>query len=724
MSYPSQKRRLRPARGVAAAVAALMAAGAGLAALPSAFAVPSPSGPAGNIQTMAGMTVAFRQGGPGTDNVPATQSQWNNPRGLNFDGKGNVYVTDAINNQVRMIDNAGVVHLIAGTGAVGYTGDGGQAKSATLSQPHGVAVDSAGNVYIADSSNCVIREVDGSGNISTIAGNGVKDAVTGNCKHTPGQADGPPKTIGLDQPKSIFMTKENGVDTLYIADMGNSMIRKINVGAATPIMTRVAGTIQSKLYGGDNGPANMANLRHAEGVWVANDGTVYITDGGNNLVRKIANDAQHTITTIAGDVAAAQAAATTSGQELTQHNDDGDGGPALSAHLDEPRGITGDNNGHLYVAEENGSRIRRIDLDANGNSTTINTIAGDGHPADQRSNGGSYIIPGENGPALQTEFNHLHDIEVNPADGSLWIADSRNDRVRAIADVANAPLGQVPTATTTTPPPSGCTSNCTPVPAPSGKSGYWMLGNDGKVYAFGDAKNLTFGDASGRIPAGAKAVHIEPTPDAGGYWINDDRGGVYAFGNANSTLGGVDPSALQGGEKVTSLSSTPSGQGYWIFTSKGRVFAKGDAHNFGDLGALTLNGPILDSIPTPSGQGYYMVGSDGGVFAFGDAKFMGPMGGQHLNKPVEALVPTRDGAGYWLVASDGGIFAFGQAPFRGSMGSTPLNKPVVGMVRYGDGYLMVGADGGIFDFSSKPFQGSLGSNPPAHPIVFAATLDS
>src|SRR5689334_22396887 len=109
MSYPSSKRR-RPVRGAAAVVAALMG-GAGLASLPSAWAVPSPGGPAGNIQTMAGKTVAFRQGGPGTDNVAATDSQWNNPRGLNFDSNGNVYVTDALNNTVRMIDGSGIVHL-------------------------------------------------------------------------------------------------------------------------------------------------------------------------------------------------------------------------------------------------------------------------------------------------------------------------------------------------------------------------------------------------------------------------------------------------------------------------------------------------------------------------------------------------------------------------------------------------------------------------------------
>jgi len=741
MSYPSQKRRLRPARGVAAGLAALMAAGAGLAALPSAFAV-SPSGTAGTIQTMGGYTnpVTYRQGGYGPENVPATQSQVFNPRGLNIASNGDVYFTDALNQRVRMIDAAGNIHLVAGNpnpadgpAAAGpATAKGVSATDPTVmfNQPHGVAVSSDGSkIYIADSGNCVIRMVDkATGIITTIAGKGDKKPVaTGqdpnSAKCLGDFIDGPALQSNIDTPKQLFLINQGGVDWLYITDYGKSTIRKVDVSDPAPQIVTVAGNSQAKTFGGDGGQATRAQLNHAEGVWVANDGTVYITDGGNNLVRKV--DPSGIITTIAGNVQAAIDNANSASPSSSMLGDDaGDGGPAANAHLNGPRGITGDNQGHLFIAEETGARIRRINLDAPGGAT-IDTIAGDGQNSPQGN--GQSLIKGENGPALQTEFNFLHDIAYNGGsngDGSLWIADSKNNRIRAIADATHAPGAVVGdyTPPATQPGPTGCTSNCTPVPA--GKSGYWMLGNDGKVYAFGDAKPLNFGDASGRIPAGAKAVHIEPTPDAQGYWINDDRGGVYAFGDANSGLGGVDPSALQGGEKVTSLSSTPSGQGYWIFTSKGRVFAKGDAKFFGDLAAVTLNGPILDSIPTPSGQGYYMVGSDGGVFAFGDAAFLGSMGNTKLNKPVEALVPTRDGKGYWLVASDGGIFAFGQAPFNGSMGSTPLNKPVVGMVRYGDGYLMVAADGGIFDFSSKPFQGSLGANPPAHPIVFAATLDS
>jgi sugar lactone lactonase YvrE len=718
MSYPSQKRRLRPARGVAAAVAALMAAGAGLMALPSAFAV-TPAGTAGTIQTMAGFTNNYKQGGYGPEDVAATQSQLYNPRGLAVAPDGSVYFTDALNQRVRVVDPSGNIHLVAGNGTVTTPlsnmniGDNVPATSVTMNQPHGVAVSSDGKkVYIADSGNCVIRMVDtATGMISTIAGKGdKKQDATGKCLGD--FATGPALASDIDTPKQIFLINQNGVDWLYITDYGNSAIRKVDVSDPTPQIKVVAGTSQAKPFNGDGKPGNQTQLNHAEGVWVANDGTVYFTDGGNNLVRKV--DTNGIVTTLSGDVAAAVAnAALTSPSSALPGDDSGDGGPAVNAHLDGPRGITGDNAGHLFIAEENGARIRRINLNAPGGAT-IDTIAGDGVNSPQ--GGGQSGIKGENGPALQTEFNFLHDIFFNPADGSLWIADSKDNRIRAIADATNAPGAVVGTPTTTPTGPAGCVSNCTPVP---GQSGYWMLGNDGNVYAFGDAQSM--GNAS--IPAGVKAVHIEPTADGKGYWINDDKGGVYPFGDA-ANLGGVDPSQLQGGEKVTSLSSTPSGQGYWIFTSKGRVFTKGDAQNFGDLSKLTLNGPILGSIPTSSGQGYFMVGSDGGVFAFGDAHFIGSMGGKTLNKPVEALVPTKDGSGYWLVASDGGIFAFGNAPFKGSMGATPLNKPVVGMVRYGDGYLMVGADGGIFDFSSKPFKGSLGANPPAHPIVFAATLDS
>jgi hypothetical protein len=269
---------------------------------------------------------------------------------------------------------------------------------------------------------------------------------------------------------------------------------------------------------------------------------------------------------------------------------------------------------------------------------------------------------------------------------------------------------------TTNPTTGGSTNTTAPQVNPGNRSGYWMVGADGKVYGFGQAQR--FGDAG--LTPGTNAVDLEPTPTGDGYWVVDDAGGVAAFGDA-VYRGSPDSLTVKGDEKVTSLSSTQTGKGYWMFTNKGRVLAFGDATHFGDMAGKPLNAPVLDSIVTPQGLGYYMVAGDGGIFSFGDAKFYGSMGGKPLNKPVQSLVPDSDGVGYWLVASDGGIFAF-DAPFRGSMGGKPLNKPVTGMVRFADGYLMVGEDGGIFNFSSQQFLGSLGSTPPARPIVSVAAL--
>jgi len=285
-----------------------------------------------------------------------------------------------------------------------------------------------------------------------------------------------------------------------------------------------------------------------------------------------------------------------------------------------------------------------------------------------------------------------------------------------IVDPAGPPVTTTSSTTVTTAPVT--TPTTTPVATVPNRSGYWMVGSDGRVYNFGDAKS--YGDAV--IAAGAQAVDIEPTPSGNGYWIVDDQGHVFPRGDAQG-FGDVDRSVLKPGELVTSLSSTATGNGYWVFTTLGRAISFGDAVWYGDMSQTKLNGPVLGSIPSADGKGYYMVASDGGIFTFGDALFKGSMGGKTLNKPVESLVPSGDG-GYWLVASDGGIFAFGGAPFRGSMGAITLNKPVTGMVRFGNGYLMVAADGGIFSFSDKQFFGSLGDHPPANPITSVAALDA
>ena len=274
-------------------------------------------------------------------------------------------------------------------------------------------------------------------------------------------------------------------------------------------------------------------------------------------------------------------------------------------------------------------------------------------------------------------------------------------------------------------------STAVPAAAEANRSGYWMLGSNGQVFAFGDAREL--GDQSSVLTINPsfrgspvkrhESVDLEPSASGDGYWILSNAGSIDAYGDARGRVFIERPATLNPDEEATSLSATPSGNGLRVFTSHGRTITYGDARHFGDMSGTPLNGPVLDAVPTRSGNGYYMVGSDGGIFAFGDAAFHGSMGGKPLNAPVRSLVPDGDGTGYWLVASDGGIFAF-NAPFRGSMGGQRLNKPVTGMVRFGDGYLMVGEDGGIFSFSDSPFFGSLGDRPPASPVVSVAAFDT
>jgi hypothetical protein len=276
-------------------------------------------------------------------------------------------------------------------------------------------------------------------------------------------------------------------------------------------------------------------------------------------------------------------------------------------------------------------------------------------------------------------------------------------RVRATNGVGAGPLSSASNAATVVP-----VVPIVPVVKPASREpggGYWMLGADGKVYAFGNAPRA--GSARGfEVAMAARA-------DGRGYWTVDAAGDVSHFGTA-AGHGGNPP--LHAGERVSAISATPSGNGYWLFTSRGRTFPFGDAHFYGDMSGIVLNGPIVASVGTPTGHGYYMVGSDGGVFSFGDAQFRGSAEHLHLNRPIVGISPSPDRRGYWLVASDGGVFAF-SAPFRGSMGATHLNKPVTGLVAYGNGYLMVASDGGVFDFSNKAFAGSLADAPPTAPIV-------
>jgi Chitobiase/beta-hexosaminidase C-terminal domain/FG-GAP-like repeat/Bacterial Ig-like domain (group 3) len=289
----------------------------------------------GVITTVAGVGTYGYSG----DNGPATNAQLGDPTGLAIDKAGNLYFADSGNSVVRKVASNGVITTIAGNGTAGSSGDGGPATSAEMYFPAGVAVDNAGNLYIADYSYSVIREVSAkTGVITTVAGNG-----------QPGYSgDGGAATAA--QLYLPFGVTTDSSGNLYIADTFNNVIRKVN--ATNAVISTVAGNGYgagvngSGGYTGDGGAATSAELNQPFGVAVDSAGNLYIADA-NNLVIRVVAAASGIISTVAGDGSACTSAG-------------GDGGPATSAGFCYPAGVTADGAGNLYVADGRTPRIRQV----------------------------------------------------------------------------------------------------------------------------------------------------------------------------------------------------------------------------------------------------------------------------------------------------------------------------------------------------------------------------
>jgi trimeric autotransporter adhesin len=281
-------------------------------------------------------------GGGSSDNVPATTSPVA-PASVAVDGAGNLFIADSRNNRIRKVDTSGIITTVAGNGAASFSGDGGPATGASVNNPQGVAIDSAGNLFIADFANSRIRKVDHATQvITTVAGNGTASFA----------GDGGPATAAeLNFPVGVAVDSSGN---LFIADTGNKRIRKVD--HTTQNIATVAGN-GNFASSGDGGPATSAGME-AETVAVDSSGNFFIADFGNNRIRKV--DTGGTITTVAGN---------------GTNGFTGDGGPATSAELWTPRGITVDGAGNLLIADSNNFRIRKVDV-----SGTITTVAGNGNP--------------------------------------------------------------------------------------------------------------------------------------------------------------------------------------------------------------------------------------------------------------------------------------------------------------------------------------------------------
>lgn len=307
------------------------------------------------------------------------------PAGVTMDKAGNLFIADTSNNRIRKRTPAGAITTVAGRGPYGFSGDGGPATDALLAQPSGVALDSGGNLFIADTSNSRIRRVSPSGIITTVAGTGDSGFDGDGIRATSRQLFAP-YAIAVD-----------GLGIVFIADTNNHRIRRLDPSIG--LITTVAGN-GAQGFSGDGGRATSAALYSPHGLALDSSGNILIADTGNNVIRKV--DAYGVITTVAGTGSYAYS---------------GDGGPATAATMRWPYAVAIDGRGRFYIADTVNDRVRRVDA-----AGTITTVAGDGVQG----------FGGDGGPATLGRINHPTSLTFDAA-GNLYIADIGNSRIRRVA---------------------------------------------------------------------------------------------------------------------------------------------------------------------------------------------------------------------------------------------------------------------------------------------------
>ena len=330
------------------------------------------------IHTIAGTGKPGHSG----DGGRAVEAQFAHPVGVAVDHAGNVYIADFFSQRIRRVEASGTITTIAGIGDPGHGGDGGPAVKARLSFPSGVAADHAGNVYITDTGNHRIRQIDAAGTITTIAGTG-----------EPGfDWEGPAVEAKLVEPRDVALDSSGN---LYFTGPLNFGIRRVD---ATGTLSEVAGSGEPSY-----GPEGEEPLSRDRGVAVDEAGNVYIANIYNNYVRRV--DANETVTIIAG---------------TKEPGFGGDGGPAAEAQLSFPADVTVDKAGNVYVADTGNHRIRRIDA-----TGKITTIAGTGEPG----------FSGDGGLAAEAKLASPYALALDGA-GNLYVADLGNYRIRVLTQAS------------------------------------------------------------------------------------------------------------------------------------------------------------------------------------------------------------------------------------------------------------------------------------------------
>ena len=327
----------------------------------------------GTITTIAGTGTAGFSG----DGGPAILAEFNNPWGLALDTAGNLYVTDIFNQRVRKIDTSGTVNTVAGNGTAGYNGDGIPATSASLNSPRGIVLDSSGDLYIADAFNFRVRKVDTSGIISTFAGDGMQ-GFSGD--------GGPAIDANVGRPRGLILRGNQ----LLIANAGQGHIRY--VGFASGIINSLAGSFIG--YDGDGHAPLASQFNAPTGMLLLHSGSLLVVDEINARVRTITSSI---VTTFAGGYI-------------------GDNQPATRAAFAAPENLAFDLFGNYYVADAGGNRIRKVDP-----TGRITTVAGTGVSG----------YTGDSGPATQAQLYTPFGVAADPF-GNLFISDTTNLAIRKV----------------------------------------------------------------------------------------------------------------------------------------------------------------------------------------------------------------------------------------------------------------------------------------------------
>ena len=356
--------------------------------LATAYVFGTGVGPAIGFNTGTVRTVAGNGHGK-----QATDADLKSPTRMAVDGGGNLYIVDPADHRILKVSPIGEITTVAGNGSAGYDGDDGPAISAQLNTPEGLAIDGAGNLYIADCQNNVIRKVDTGGTISTIAGSAHQNS-------------GDPETVGDYGPATsahLWLPTDVAVDgagNLFIADSANNRIRKV---APDGTITTVAGN-GTPGFSGDNGAAPSAQLDTPLGLTVDSAGTLYVADSRNNRIRRV--DASGNITSLVGNGSAGGAA---------------DGAAAIGAELSAPESVAIDAAGTLYIASHD-CRTRKVTPDG-----LIATVVG----AETCSKSG------DAGGGSSAQPHYPGGVAVDSA-GNLYVADSSGHRILE-AEVSDPP---------------------------------------------------------------------------------------------------------------------------------------------------------------------------------------------------------------------------------------------------------------------------------------------